>query len=296
MSEKRKQATPRSSIRAGNLDQNQIVKIKKNDDNSKNMVNSVVKAFSVLRAFSSERPAMTISEVAALTDMDRGTVFRLFHTLHSLGYLEKAETRRFRLGLKCLELGFTVLSSQDIGFHAAPLLQGCVPSLVDAASLGVLDGSDVVYLQRFDTGLRRQNIDRRPGGRVPVYGAALGHVLLAWLSEEKQLDILKRTERIKLSAHTLTGLNELLDRLRLVRANGYAISDGENAYGLRTVAVPVFSITNGVVAGISLTANSERMSIRDLVIKGLPRAQYIANELSNIIRQSAGVVPAEEKK
>jgi IclR family pca regulon transcriptional regulator len=253
-------------------------------DNPKNVVNSVMKAFSVLHAFTPEMAAMTVSELASATGMDRGTTFRLIHTLLALGYLVPVDVRRFRLGLKCLELGYLTLSSQDLWSHAAPLLQACVPDAADAASLGMLDGADVVFLQRADNGLARRNIDRRPGSRVRAYGAALGHAMLAWLPEDEQVRILESTERVKLSERTLTDLDALLKRLRQVRKQGYAVSDGENAYGLRTVAVPVLDAQGTPVAGVSLTVDADRKSIAELVATGAPRARAIADELAQFVR------------
>ena len=155
-------------------------------DNPKNVVNSVLKAFSVLHAFKPEQPAMTVSEIAAATGMDRGTTFRLIHTLVALDYLRSVPVRKFRLTLKCLELGFLALSSHDLWTHAGPLLEECVPAVCDAASLGALDGPDVVFLARVDKGLSRSNVDRRPGRRVGAYGAALGHAMLAYLPERSE--------------------------------------------------------------------------------------------------------------
>ena len=252
--------------------------------NPKNVVNSVMKAFSVLHAFTPEMPAMTVSELASATGMDRGTTFRLIHTLLSLGYLVPVDVRRFRLGLKCLELGYQTLSSQDLWSYAAPLLQACVPDAADAASLGMLDGADVVFLQRADNSLARRNVDRRPGSRVRAYGAALGHAMLAWLPAHEQVGILESTERVKLSERTLTDVDALLKRLHQVRKQGYAVSDGENAYGLRTVAVPVFDAQGAPVAGVSLTVDADRMSIADLVASGVPRARTIADELAQFVR------------
>jgi IclR family pca regulon transcriptional regulator len=163
----------------------------------------------------------------------------LTHTLAELGYLAPVpETKRFRLTLKCLELGFLALSSQDLRIHAAPLLRARVPEIADAGSLGMRDGADVVYLERVTASLSRHDVDRRPGRRIRAYGAALGHVLLAWLPVGEQVAVLESAERVKLSERTLTDLDALLARLREVRARGFAVSDGENAYGLRTVAAP----------------------------------------------------------
>jgi IclR family pca regulon transcriptional regulator len=258
-------------------------------ENPKNVVNSVAKAFSVLHAFSAEEPAMTISEVAVAADLDRGTAYRLIHTLVALGYLRSVPNKRFRLALKCLELGFLVLSTQDVAQHASPLLQECVPRISDAASVGILDGADVVFMQRVEQGLAR-HVDRRPGKRIPAYASALGQAMLAFLPREQQIAILESSSRVKLSERTLTDLDDLLDRLVLVREQGYAVSEGENAYGLCTVAVPVLNRAGEPVAGVSLTVNAERMSAAELVSTALPSAREIAQELASTLHFSAGAI------
>src|SRR5215207_1376169 len=82
-------------------------------DNPKNQVQSVAKAFAVLKAFGGDVPELTAAEVAARAGLDRGTAFRLIHTLVGLGYLRALPDggRRFRLTLKCLELGHSVLAA-----------------------------------------------------------------------------------------------------------------------------------------------------------------------------------------
>src|SRR5690242_1178664 len=98
-------------------------------ENAKNLVQSAAKVFAVLRAFDPALPELTITDVAGRAGLDRGTAFRLIHTLVSLGYLcPVPDTKRFRLSLKCLELGFLALSSQDLRAHAAPLLRERVPA------------------------------------------------------------------------------------------------------------------------------------------------------------------------
>lgn len=262
-------------------------------DNPKNVVNSVAKAFAVLHAFTPSRHSMTISEVASASKIDRGTAFRLVHTLISLGYLRALPERRFRLTLKCLDLGYLALSGQDLWWHAGPLLDECVPDYCDAASLGTLDGPDIVYLARSEKNLERYNLDRKPGRRVRAYGAALGHAMLAYLPLTKQVEVLASAERVKLSERTLTELDDLLARLREVRAQGYATSDGENAYGLRTVAVPVLDPSGVPVAGVSLTIDAHRLGMPEFVAVAKDRARAIADELERALRSlSSNTVPA----
>jgi len=256
-------------------------------DNPKNFVNSAAKAFAVLKSFSAEEFELTISEVAERAGMDRGTTFRLIQTLVKLGYLHANEaTRRYRLSLKCLDLGYTALSGGNMRGQAEPLLRELVPAFGDAASLGVLDDSDVVYLARVSAGLDRHKIDRRPGSRIKAYAAALGHVLLAGLPKDEQVARLEATDRIKLSERTLTDLKPLLARLDQVRRLGHAVSDGENAYGLRTLAAPVFGPDKSVIAGVSLTVDANRIDIKAFEKSALPQVLRVAKLLSNAAQMS----------
>ncbi|MEW5811841.1 MAG: IclR family transcriptional regulator [Actinomycetota bacterium] len=254
-------------------------------------MNSVAKAFSVLTAFQPTTPVMSVSEVAAATNLDRGTAYRLLVTLLDLGYLVNVPSKRFRLSLKCLELGFNALSSHDLWEHAKPLLEECVPRVADAASLGTLEGSDILYLQRVDNGLAGRNLDLRPGRRVKAYASALGHAILAYLPESTQIQTLESSPRIKLSERTLTELPDLLARCAEVRQHGFAVSDGENAYGLRTVAAAVFNSTHVPVAAVSLTVEAARMTIDELVETGAPHVLRIADRLSKALADSVDSIP-----
>jgi len=98
------------------------------------------------------------------------------------------------------------------------------------------------------------------------------------------------SERVKLSEGTLVGLDELLKRLREVKARGYAVSDGENAYQLRTVAAPVFDAEGHVTGGVSMTVDGGRMSIDSLIQAAVPKILQIAADFSEALRLSAGAI------
>lgn len=260
-------------------------------ENPKNLVQSVAKAFAVLKAFGLDRPELTVAEVAAQTGHDRGTAFRLIHTLVDLGYLRPVpEGRRFRLTLKCLELGYAALSAGDLPTHALPLLRELVPDVADAGSLGVLEKGEVIYLARVEVGLERHGVVRRPGTRIGAYATALGQAILAWLPREAQVTQLESVPRVKLSDRTLTDLDALLTRLDEVRARGYAVSDGENAYGLRTVAAPVLDAQGAPAAGVSLTIGGGRLALPDFIALTAPHVRVLAEELGTGLRLSFGTI------
>ncbi|WP_375160901.1 IclR family transcriptional regulator [Bradyrhizobium sp. RDT46] len=255
--------------------------------NPKNHVASVGKAFAVLRSFSSEHFELTLSEIAATAGLDRGTAFRLIQTLVELGYLQAVpQSRRFRLGIACLDLGYTVLSRGSLRPIAEPLLRELVPDVGDAASLGILDGGDVVYLARVGAGLDRHKMDRRPGTRIPAYSAALGHVMLAHLSREEQIARLESRPRVKLSERTLTDLDALLARLDQVKKKGHAVSDGENAYGLRTLATPIFDAQGLVIGGLSVTVDAMRMEMAAFRDQALPRLMQVTAQVQDLAIKS----------
>lgn len=255
--------------------------------NPKNYVASVGKAFAVLQSFSSDAFELTLSEIAARAELDRGTAFRLIQTLIELGYLQAVpQSRRFRLGLACLDLGYTVLSHGSLRSIVEPLLRGLVPDIGDAASLGILDGGDVIYLARVGAGLDRHKMDRRPGTRIPAYSAALGHVMLAHLSRDEQIARLESRPRLKLSERTLTDLDALLARLDQVKKKGHAVSDGENAYGLRTLATPIFDAQGLVIGGLSVTVDAMRMDMTAFRDLALPRLAQVTGQVQDLAIKS----------
>jgi IclR family pca regulon transcriptional regulator len=259
--------------------------------NPKNQVQSVAKVFAVLKAFGPGAAELTVSDIAGRAGLDRGTAFRLVHTLDDLGYLRGVPgTRRWRLTLRCLELGFAALSAGDLPEHATPLLREAVPAVADAASLGTLEQGEVIYLARVENGLEPHGVVRRPGTRVGAYATALGQAIMAWLPHGEQVAHLQAVQRVMLSERTLTGLDALLARLAEVRARGFAVSDGENAYGLRTVAAPVLDAQGRPVAGISLTIAATRLPVDDFVRGAVPVALRVAGELGTALRLSLGAI------
>jgi IclR family pca regulon transcriptional regulator len=245
----------------------------------KSAVQSIAKAFRVLQAFAGSQTQLTITDVANAAGLDRGTAFRLIHTLVSLGYVASVpDSRRFRLTLKCLDLGYSALASGGLKAQTAPLLQELVPGHADAASLGMLDGPDVVYVERVQIDMGRLGMDRRSGSRTGAYAAALGHVLLAWHTPAGARAVLESGERVRLSERTLVDIDMLLERLAAVRARGYAVSD---------IAAPVFGPDQVPVAGISLTVRNERADLAPFIEHALPPLLEVTQALSNAARLTA---------
>ena len=255
----------------------------------KNFIQSAVRALALLTAFRADQPSLTPPQIAERTGLDRGTTFRLIQTLVALGFLQaSADNRRFSLTLKSLEIGYNALHGVELRSELTPILRELVPEFGDAASYGVLDGDDVVYIIRYEKGLSHSGFDRRPGSRTKAYAAALGHVILAYLPRDEQIRRLRASVRPRLSDRTLVELDDLLQRLEIVRAAGYALSDRENAFGLRSVATPILYPDGTPVGGISMTIAAERMGMDEFVRLALPVVRDTAQIFSDKLAQIYG--------
>ena len=255
---------------------------------NRDIVRSVIKAFKILESFHGLYKEATISELASETGLGRAVVYRMVLTLEQIGYLERCrEGKSFRLSFKCFDLGMNYLSGHDVRSLTSPKLHDFVPLYADASSLAILDGSDVVYIDRYEEGLDRSGLVRRIGSRIPVYGAAVGFALVAFLPREQQIEILGSKPREKLSERTVIDLDELLDILAETHERGYAASDQLNAYGLRTLAAPILDHNDKAVAAISITVRAERIDMEAFQALSLKRLLQVASELSNALKALA---------
>ena len=165
-------------------------------EDPRNLVNSLSKGLRVLEAFTAERTEMTLSEVARAAGLDPGTAFRMLNTLVMLGYVARVpDSKRFRLTLKVVDLGFHAIGRSDLRELARPILRSLVDEISEAASLGVLDGGDVLYVERVRAGLTRLGVDIRIGTLIPAASGIIGHAILAFLPAAERERILETPPR-----------------------------------------------------------------------------------------------------
>ena len=261
----------------------------KSGDASKNRVQSLVKGFRVLEAFTAQNAELTMAEVARRAEIDNATAFRFLNTLVEIGYVNQVEgTRKFRLALKVLDLGFNAIARSDLRERARPILRGLTGTINEAASVGVLDGPDVIYVERVQAGLARLGVDIRIGSRVPAYSTAVGHAILAWLPPSAQISILQSRPRKQLTETTPTDLDVLLARLAEVRRRGYAVSDQETVSGVYVLAAPVLDIDGIPLAGLSIAAPAFQTTLKDFENAGARPVMQAARELSLSLQTTGG--------
>ena len=133
-----------------------------------------------------------IADIADELGMSRSTTHRYVITLVALGYLEQGASRKYRLGLKVTDLGMAALNSTGLREHAHPYLEELRSGPVTRPASAVLDGAEILYVDRARSFRRGQGTSRprpRPGSRLPAYCTAMGKLLLANLPEDEQREL-----------------------------------------------------------------------------------------------------------
>lgn len=241
-------------------------------------IQSVSRALTILELFSDRRPALSVSEVAELTGLNRATCYRFCQTLRQLGYLEEVGERRFRPGLKAVSLAASALSSRELPELALPYLRRLREDINETVNMGLLDDTEVVYVARV---LSDHLIALRlyVGSRLPAYASSLGRAMLAFLSEDEAEAIIDRSELKALTRHTLVDRRRLTEELGRIREQGYALNDQEIANGLRGVAAPVLSASGRPVAAINISVPHPLAETDALERVLAPRVMETAREI-----------------
>ena len=183
---------------------------------------SLERGLAILSSFRSGSPLLGVSDLAREVGLSRSTTHRYIATLAALGYLQQdPATRKYRLGPRVLDLGFSAINSMDLRELAAPHLQALSDETGRTVNMAVLDGADIVYIERCRTSQRGQrdiDLNLHIGSRLPAYCTSMGKVLLAGLEPERQREVLEQVQFTQRGPNTLTELEDLLDELERVRS------------------------------------------------------------------------------
>jgi IclR family pca regulon transcriptional regulator len=237
-------------------------------------VQSLARGLSVIRAFTADKPELTLSDVAGRTGLSRAAARRFLLTLESLGYID-SNGRLFHLRPSVLDLGYAYLSSLSLADIADAHLHLLSGDLHESCSASVLDNGDIVHIARAASSrLMAVRIDL--GRRIPAYVTAMGRVLLASLSDDDLTAYFHTYDRPQLNVKTSTDEEHLRGTLLKARQHGYAIVDQELEHGIRSIAVPIRDPRGVVVAAINSSAHASRVSVAQLRQHFLPRLREAA--------------------
>lgn len=250
------------------------------DDGSKT-VQVFDRAVAILDAFTPERSALGVSEIARITGLSRSTVHRLLATLRSHELVQQLPgSKQYALGPHLLRLAQIAFSTMNLKTIARGIMETLRNRCDETVGLHTrLDPTNRTVLDQVESNQPLRRTYTEIGLPIPIYQGAPGKVLLANSPQELQEEVLAgRLEAA--TPHTITDGDRLRHELERTRAEGYALSFEERVVGTSTVAVPIANHTGTVVAALSVSGPSTRLS-RDRLLGFLPLCWEAAVEISN---------------
>jgi IclR family transcriptional regulator, pca regulon regulatory protein len=235
------------------------------------------RGLAVIRAFSKERPALTLSEVAKLTNMTRAAARRFLITLEDLGYVA-SDGREFSLRPSVLSLGYAYLSSLSLSDIAQPYMEALVEQVHESCSAAVLDGTEIVYVARVPT-KRIMTISLALGSRLPAYATSMGRVLLAELSSAELDAFFSKAELKPITPLTVTDVPQIRQLLAEIKQQGWSLVDQELEEGLRSISAPIRNRRGTAIAALNISAHASRVSIEQLKANFLPLLLHTVKQI-----------------
>ena len=245
-------------------------------------VQSVEKAFRVLTAFDGAHPTMGLTQLAAAVDLDKSAAQRFTHTLMKLGYLRKdPDTKRFELTAKTLDIGYHYTRANLLVERALPYLLHLSKTTEETINLTVQDDTEIIFVSRFMSRHVLKN-DVIIGTRMPAYCTSNGIAILSRLPRDQARDILKRSDLRAFTPHTTFRMGDLLKKLDLSAARGYATAFEEFYHGDLSVAAAILDQNRRPLGAINIAVSRARFSPKEAEARFSPLVVAAALSISQI--------------
>lgn len=230
------------------------------EDTGKNPIQVSEKLFQVIELLAENGP-MGIMDLSGALGFHKSTTHRLVTSLLMLGYIrQEEESLKYALSFKFLEIGSKILDQTNMASLIHPSLKRLSEQLGETVHLVRREGTEAVYIDKVESNVGSIRMVSRVGSRIPLYCSGVGKALLAELSDGEIEEVWNSSDVRKLTPHTISTLEELMKRVREVRALGYALDNEENEEGVRCIAVSLPDYHRKPVYAVSISAPMSRMN------------------------------------
>lgn len=241
-------------------------------------IRSVDRALDLLELLALAPEPMNLSEICKKTNLSKSTVFRILGTLAERCYAEKRPDGTYSLGYKLIEIASSHINGLELLTESKPFLNEIARDLELTSHMGILDGKDVVYIEKLDM-YPNTRLYTQVGYRSPAFCSSIGKCLMAGLSGEELDALLFGMDFHRYTKNTISGKTELKKELRKIRQQGWAMDDEEFKIGHRCIGAPVFDYRGASVAAISISGSASILT-DDKIPEVVSRLKQAAAEIS----------------
>ncbi|GHF76811.1 DNA-binding IclR family transcriptional regulator [Amycolatopsis bartoniae] len=233
---------------------------------------------SVLAAFSSERPNLTLSEISRATGLPKGTAHRIVTQLVTWGALERDE-RHYVIGLRMFEIGALAPRAYRHRARILPFLEEAASATGAEVMLAVLDKDEAVLVEHLG-GRRAVALAAGLGERLPLHASGVGHVMMAFGPGEL-LNVVCARPLPPVTSHTITDASALRAAVARVREAGVSVLPHSMLAGTVSVAAPIFAERGAFAGAILFVCPVARTNVKRLSKTALQTAHRISAALGS---------------
>lgn len=213
------------------------------------LVSSIVHAMSVLEALADRPSGMSVSDLSALVDLNKGSIARVLITLQSTGHvLQDPVTERYHLSLQTVSLANRHMDKLGFPELIQPVLNDLAATTGELAQLAAAD-SDALYVIAKAEGVNRIRVESLLGQQIALHASSTGKAWLSGLSRERLLRVLGNINLVKLAPNTITDIAVLEKEIEEARTAGFATQREELMEQMSGIAVPVRAGSNPEALG-----------------------------------------------
>jgi DNA-binding IclR family transcriptional regulator len=235
----------------------------------------------IFDAFDSDRPQMTVSEIARRSGLHVATASRLIEQLVGFGLLQRTPDRGLRVGIRMWELASRASPTLGLREAALPFMEDLHAVLGHHTQLGILEGEEVLFVERLSAPGAVVNYTR-VAGRLPLHASSSGLVLLAHAPASLQEKILEGP-LATYTSETISTSRELRGTLADVRRQGFAFCRGHIHTLAAGIAVPLRDPSGSVVATLAVIVPND-----DAAFGKIPALQAAARGIGRAMVGTSG--------
>ena len=225
----------------------------------KTAIQVVERLMNLLDALAEHEESASLKVLAEQTGLHPSTAHRILNDLVACRMVERGDGGTYRLGLRLLELGNLVKARLSVREAAQAPMRALHKLTGETVNLSVRQGDEIVYVDRAYSERSGMQVVRAIGGRAPLHLTSVGKLFLA---SDDASQVRAYVTRTGLSGHTrnsITDLSKLEIELNQVRQLGNAKDNEELELGVSCLAAGILDDTGKLVAGLSLSAPTDRI-------------------------------------
>ncbi len=205
-----------------------------------------------------------LRELAAESGFPPSTVHRLLGILAGCHFVtQDAETKKYRLSLKFLELGAVVREDLDVIGVARPHMSALMEATSETVNLAFFDSAEVIYVDQISNSNSLLRMFTRMGARAPLHCTGVGKARLAAMSDDAVAEYWRSAKKERHTVNTIVDEQTLQRELQNIRRVGYAVDNEEMEIGVRCVASLIRQHRAGIVGAVSISGPSSRLTIEN---------------------------------